>query len=445
VALADDDPLWEQHSGGDGHRGVEWGNDDGALAVAFYAALPENARFIFDLLMDHPGERLSADWIAGQMSRGQTAGARTMGRRSVSSSLSATARPHKTSGRRLPFYWWRKTGEASSYAMKPGVARLFRDARREAGGNDADHGGGAWSLPEVRETVADYLVMLTAELAGQRYSKADHRRALLAKLNPVRTAAAVEFKHQNISAAMLDLGLPYIRGYKPRSNYQAVLAREIQRHLEAEPQLLRTLRRGSIAGVPPGGRLRRTAPPAPPPPAVTSPGTGTRTGRHPDYGVLQQENRRRGAQGEELVIDFERDWLRQYGRPDLASRVRWTARDDGDGLGYDVLSFDMEGHERYIEVKTTALGEQTPFYITSAELDFAHRHADSYALYRVYDVLSEPRFFALEGDITHMLELTPMTYNARIAAPPPASSPSSEPPADLTQDAAVGPEIRAER
>jgi hypothetical protein len=329
--------------------------------------------------------------------------------------------------------------------MKPRVARLFRDARREAGGNDSDRAGGDWSLAEVRATVADYLAMLTAELAGQQYSKADHRRALLAKLNPVRTAGAVEFKHQNISAAMVNLGLPYIRGYKPRSNYQAALAREIQRHLEAEPQLLRILQHGSTVGIPSGGRLRRTPPPAPSPPATTSPGTGNLTGRHPDYGVLQQENRQRGTQGEELVIGFERDWLHQHERPDLASRVRWTARDDGDGLGYDVLSFDTQGHERYIEVKTTALGDQTPFYITSAELDFARRHANNYALYRVYDVLSEPRFFVLEGDITDVLELSPMTYSARIAAAPPASSPSSEPTTDLTQDAATGLAARAER
>jgi hypothetical protein len=138
---------------------------------------------------------------------------------------------------------------------------------------------------------------------------------------------------------------------------------------------------------------------------------------------LQEENRRRGAQGEELVLEFERDCLRQYGRPDLARRVRWTARDDGDGLGYDILSFDAEGQKRYIEVKTTALGEQTPFYITFTELVFAQRHADRYALYRVYDVLGEPRFFALEGDIAHVLGLTPMTYSARMTVTAPADSP----------------------
>jgi hypothetical protein len=54
-----------------------------------------------------------------------------------------------------------------------------------------------------------------------------------------------------------------------------------------------------------------------------------------------------------------------------------------------------------------------------AELDFARRHADRYALYRVYDVLREPRFFALEGDINNVLELTAMTYSAQIAAATP--------------------------
>jgi len=422
VALDDDDPLWERHSGGEGHRGVEWGNGDGALAEAFYAALPEHTRFVFDLLMDHPGERLTSDWIAAQMSGRGGDGARAAGRRSVSTSLSPAAQPTARSGHRLPFYWWRNNRDASWYAMKPAVARLFRDARHNTSGRHADPGSGHWSAAEITATVDDYLAMLEAELTGQPYSKTAHRRALLPRLNPVRTAAAVEFKHQNVSAAMLDLGLPYIRGYKPMSNYQAALATEIQRHLEADPQVLRKLREGISAGTSPRSSLQRTAPPSPSASPTASPGTGHRTGRHPDYGALEEENRRRGAQGEELVVGYERGWLRQHSRPDLAERVRWTARDDGDGLGYDVVSYDLDGHERYIEVKTTRLGAGTPFYITSAELDFARRHADRYALYRVYDVLHEPRPFALEGDISNVLELTAMIHSARIAPATPASS-----------------------
>jgi hypothetical protein len=282
-------------------------------------------------------------------------------------------------------------------------------------------GSGNWSNAEIRATVDDYLAMLSAEITGQRYSKTEHRRALRPKLNAVRTAAAIEFKHQNISAAMLDLGLPYIRGYKPKSNYQAALRMEIQRRLEADPLLLESLRVDTDSSTSAGGRLQRTSAPAP----IASPTAaaslrvtaGNRKGRHLDYGLLQEESRRRGTQGEQLVIDYERSWLRQNGRPDLANRVRWTAREHGDGLGYDILSFDLEGHERYIEVKTTALGAETPFYLSSAELDFAQRYADCCLLYRVYDVLGEPRFFVLEGDITHMLELIPVTYSARIATP----------------------------
>lgn len=80
-----------------------------------------------------------------------------------------------------------------------------------------------WSREEVEAIVADYLQMLTLELAGQSFNKTEHRRRLQGKLNE-RSDSSIEFKHTNISAAMIDLGFPYIRGYQPRSNYQALLA-----------------------------------------------------------------------------------------------------------------------------------------------------------------------------------------------------------------------------
>ena len=79
-----------------------------------------------------------------------------------------------------------------------------------------------WSREEVEAIVADYLQMLTLELAGQSYGKTEHRKNLQSKLND-RSDGSIEFKHGNISAAMIDLGFPYIRGYKPRVNYQALL------------------------------------------------------------------------------------------------------------------------------------------------------------------------------------------------------------------------------
>jgi len=262
-----------------------------------------------------------------------------------------------------------------------------------------------WTDAEVNATVGDYLDMLVAEGAGEPYSKADHRRALIGKLNPGRTKSAIEFKHQNISAAMINLGLPYIRGYLPRGNYQAALSDEIQRRLEADPSLLtQIMPREPSADL--GGELQLTDPP----PARAP----TRAGRHIDYGALQEESRRVGVLGEELVVVYEQQRLKNAGRPDLADAVQWVAREIGDGLGYDVLSFQVSGAELYIEVKTTGLAAETPFYVSSAELDFAHRHVESYALYRVSQVDDSPQFFVLRGpDITD-LEMVPVTYQARL-------------------------------
>jgi hypothetical protein len=275
----------------------------------------------------------------------------------------------------------------------------------------------AWTEAEVEATVDDYLGMLVTEAAGLDYSKADHRRALITRLNPGRTESAIEFKHQNISAAMINLGLPYIRGYLPRGNYQAALATEIQRRVEADPSLLTQIMPDKSQSNT-GGQLQLAD--APPPRART------RAGRHVDYGKLQEESRRVGALGEELVVDYERQRLRDAGRPDLADDVQWVARDIGDGLGYDVLSFEASGEELYVEVKATGLAAETPFYFSSAELDFARRHVQAYALYRVSQVDDSPQFFVLRGpDITE-LEMVAVTYQARLPRGPANTSETQE-------------------
>jgi Protein NO VEIN, C-terminal len=96
--------------------------------------------------------------------------------------------------------------------------------------------------------------------------------------------------------------------------------------------------------------------------------------------------------------------------------VLWVAREAGDGAGYDIRSFGTDGRPRYIEVKATKLGALTPFYITSAELDFARRHRGEYAICRVFDVDSgAPEFYTLEGDLDILLAVEPVTYRARPA------------------------------
>ena len=63
--------------------------------------------------------------------------------------------------------------------------------------------------------------------------------------------------------------------------------------------------------------------------------------------------------------------LSAFGRNDLAESVRWVSDLDGDGAGYDIRSFEPDGSERLIEVKTTNGWDRTPFHISRNELAVA--------------------------------------------------------------------------
>lgn len=214
MILSDTDPLWDTFNGGAGHRDwPDWTAADGQLAADFYAATRSTARRLLDLWIDRPGELLESDWIDGQIF-GRDGTEPTNGRNAVASAIRGMTGPRIQSGRRYPYKWFEGlSGAPSRYGMKHYVAALFREARGPAGepGRKDD-----WAAAEVAATIDDYLAMLITEAAAQPYSKAEHRRALIWKLTPPRTRSAIEFKHQNISAAMINLGLPYIRGYLPR-------------------------------------------------------------------------------------------------------------------------------------------------------------------------------------------------------------------------------------
>lgn len=96
--------------------------------------------------------------------------------------------------------------------------------------------GRDWTENEVDLTIADYMSMLLAERAGDDYFKAEHRRNLIERLED-RSAGAVEFKHQNISAVLNDLGHEWVPGYKPAANCQALLRDRVEPYLAANPDI----------------------------------------------------------------------------------------------------------------------------------------------------------------------------------------------------------------
>jgi len=91
-----------------------------------------------------------------------------------------------------------------------------------------------WTDEENDMIVADYFAMLTDDLCGRAYNKAEHNRGLQDRLG--RTRGSIEFKYANVSAVARDFGQPILRGYLPRFNFQMSLAEAMERWLAANPE-----------------------------------------------------------------------------------------------------------------------------------------------------------------------------------------------------------------
>jgi hypothetical protein len=277
----------------------------------------------------------------------------------------------------------------------------------------------AWSREEVEATVADYLHMWMLEQAGQSYSKTEHRRALLPKLNN-RTPAAVELKHQNISAVLMEHGWQNIPGYKPRGNYQHLLADVVAERIMGDSKYDRAAESAADRPVE-APLLTKIDGILVEPPKIASTVRLDRApyfvARNPilqrDYIDREARNALLGKAGEEFVLAFEQRRLHKCGQKNLADKVEHVAVTQGDGRGFDVLSFDESGRERFIEVKTTNGGKETPFFISRNEIEFANAFAPQFHLYRVYEFSKAPHMFDMPGAVERNCLLDPVSYRGR--------------------------------
>ena len=127
--------------------------------------------------------------------------------------------------------------------------------------------------------------------------------------------------------------------------------------------------------------------------------------------IRQKKNKRIGDLGELFVLQEENKKLKSLKK--MAEHVAIT---QGDGLGYDIESFDEKGRKMFIEVKTTTQRFSTPFFVTRTELERSKKEGDNYFLYRVYN-------FDLEKSIgeIHVIQgsmedycLEPENYQVRL-------------------------------
>ena len=271
-----------------------------------------------------------------------------------------------------------------------------------------DRFGMDWSDDELALIVADYFSMLRSELDGVEYNKSAHRRSLLQRVS--RTEGSIERKHQNISAVLTELVLPTISGYMPLPNFQKSIIDAVDRYLTNNPTDLKLEQKLSIGfGEVPG---LFTEPPPILQPAAARNSELTRLVRKFDPVERDFQNRALGKAGEEMIFAFERQNLIAQGATDLARKVRWVSQEDGDGAGYDIRSYNLNGSERLLEVKTTNGLQTTPFYLTRNELSFSKERPKEFRICRLYDFAKKPKLFELEPPIENLVRLEPLSFSA---------------------------------
>lgn len=272
-----------------------------------------------------------------------------------------------------------------------------------------DPTGTDWSDGEIDLIVADYFEMLRMERMGEPYVKAERNRALQELTR--RSRGSIEFKHQNISAVLRELGMDWIFGYKPAANYQNALIVGIGRYLDYRYDVLVAPAPTTIQGAAESSPLFfESAPIVEATPKA--PAELVRLVRKFDPAARDAKNRVLGKRGEERVFLSEQARLKTEARADLAKRVRWVSEEDGDGAGYDILSFDAVGKERLLEVKTTVGSQTTPFFLTENERLLSTERPKEFRLVRLYEFNRTPKAFELEPPLDHAVILQPSIYRA---------------------------------
>lgn len=269
-----------------------------------------------------------------------------------------------------------------------------------------------WTREEVETIVTGYFEMLQKEQAGIPYSKTETRQRLLPLLKN-RSKGSVEFKNRNISAVLARMGQPYIGGYLPAYNYQRVLLEDVVfAHLRQRPEIEDAFKR--FAETAPTTRdfvfetMEETMPPKKI--VVHEPELVYRSPVRVNYIQVEQANRVIGTTGERIALGYEKWRLIQAGKENLADKIEWVSQTQGDGLGFDILSRNTNGTDRYIEVKSTKLTKEAPFYFSALEHDFSRRNRSNFFLYRVFNLKTEPKLFIANGTYDDFCNASPTHF-----------------------------------
>jgi len=105
-----------------------------------------------------------------------------------------------------------------------------------------------------------------------------------------------------------------------------------------------------------------------------------------------------GRKGEKIVFDFEKEKLKKINLNDLSEKVRWHA-ELNEKPGYDITSFDDNGDEIFIEVKSSSGKTINDVDLTKNEIMsmFDKKTKEKFYIYLVTNALTKPEIEVIKN------------------------------------------------
>jgi len=306
---------------------------------------------------------------------------------------------------------------------RSGLKKTAAGAQRRTRNAIMDAPNEEWTDNELRAAVRDYFTMLQAELRGRSSGTLSSWYARVRRPSD-RDADQVENRHRQIAAVLIDNGLPCSIAHAPAWGYRQSLVRTVREYLHNHPHMLELMEGAVFRPVRTLPELESLEPrrvlDRPPEPAPDAPGPVEATmPEHRelitgvDYLEKEQRNRSLASAGEQFVLAFERRRLRAQGQHKYAESIEHISAEHGEGSGFEILSYSVDGTARYIQVKTTRFRKETPLYLTAHEIAMALAYRKRYWIYRVFEFRDQPRLYMLNAPSIRRFTLEPTQYRVR--------------------------------
>lgn len=130
-----------------------------------------------------------------------------------------------------------------------------------------------------------------------------------------------------------------------------------------------------------------------------------------DFIKKAKQTKEIGDIGEEIVVRNEKKRLLELGIQKDPIQVS----KENDSLGYDIISYDENGEEIYIEVKATTGGQNVAFDISNNEVEVSAEKGNRYFIYRIYNLdkkLKAANIYKVQGSVADNFNIVPTGYKA---------------------------------